>query len=218
MISGIYAKIQYNCREKLYFILTGKTEDKKRREKEYSTGDSLFEFDYFKKMDAKLLIKGERDIREYILSKGLRKWGNSNEQFEIGSENFLEYAEDLLKTYFGKKLEYKKFKYIDYEVPALPGYGNVLGQNVTDIRSLRKMCSVIKDKPAQITTKAGVGEGIRKVKTAGIIENCRLIKLNELKSVPLCHEGWFIWQMARYTYKDFPNIFKDTTSLLEDCV
>ena len=31
MISGIYAKIQYNWRDRIYFILIGKTKDKERK-------------------------------------------------------------------------------------------------------------------------------------------------------------------------------------------
>ena len=215
MISGIYAKIQYNWRDRIYFILIGKTENKERREKEYGIGDSFFKFDYFMEMNNQQLIKGENKIKEYLVSNGLTTYGNSYEQFEIGTEHNLEFAEKILENYFNKKLKYRNYKKVDYEVSALPGYGNVLGKDVTDIRPLREKCSVIKDKPAQIITKAGVGESIRKVKTAAIIENGRLIKLDEVESVPLCIEGWYIWQMAKFTYRDFPNITKKT---IYDCV
>ena len=103
MISGIYAKIQYNWRDRIYFILIGKTENKERREKTYGIADSFFKFDYFMEMNNQQLIKGEKNIKEYLLSKGLTTYGNSNEQFEIGTEHNLEFAEKILENYFNRQ-------------------------------------------------------------------------------------------------------------------
>ena len=168
-------------------LVTGKTNDMKRRMKDYRTTNSNIEFKYFKEVPANELLNEEQKLQAYCKSKGLKCWGNSIEQFEVENQ---ELTDQFMNEYFGKPFEYNKHKNANYKIATLFGE--------EDIRDHRENCWWNSRDKAMPVTKTGANEKVRKVKTNYKL-NKRFRTIERIKeiSVPTGQNAWNIIQVER---------------------
>lgn len=191
-MSGIYA-FWIICPHTIRWILTiGRCENKEDRLSDYKTTCASIEFNWFQPVPKSLLHRKEQELKRLLLKKGYRLHGNSLEQFIIGDSGDRDVTENFLSEHMNKLETKGDSKHVDYK------YTDLFGE-VKDIRDTRKKCSFISGLLAMITTKAGLTEKQRHVKTKFKTDGQGLIELDEITSVPISKPAWDVWQCATKT-------------------
>ena len=194
MMSGIYAFFQFSFNTNLLILTVGKCDNKKKRIAGYRITDAGIEFHYFKEVPKNQLRKEEKRLIKFLKNNGLKLYKNAQEQFVI--EDKIK-TEELLSDYMSLSIN-KPFKDIDYNVSTLDG-------DVEDIRNHRPTSAFIPGEPAMTTTKAGLGEKYRKVKTRFIPNGKGITQLTKPELKFIDEKSWDVWQAARmdalYEYK-----------------
>ena len=182
---GIYGFFQIDFDSGTKIINVGKCEDKEKRTDDYRGTNAKINFHYFKEVPLNQLKKAEDNIKDELRKLGYKQWGNSREQFIVDDEVV---TRQILSEYMSLSIN-NNYKHIDYE------YNTLYGET-KDIRDNRKNCAFIPRLLAMITTKVGLNEKLRYVKTLFLPNGSGINKLDDIKSVPISKDGWDVWQCA----------------------
>ena len=197
LISGLYAFFQWDFKEGVIILTTGKTENKDARESDYKVTNANISFDYWKPVNINFLHKEEKKFQKELHNSGLKYWKTSLEQFIVGNtkEDFEKAEKILLESLKKVKTKSNKHKNVQYEFGCLiDENGNIGG--TFDIRDLRKKCDLIPGEEAMIVNKAGINERTRKYLTKYRKEGRRLVEC-EPHYVNVSNIAWDIIQIVQ---------------------
>ena len=190
IVSGIYGFFQWDYDSGKLILNVGKCENKEERTGDYRGTNAQINFHYFKEVPVNQLSKAEGNIKTTLRKLGYKQWGNSTEQFIVDDEVV---TRQFLSEHMSLSIN-KNYKDIDYEYNTLDG-------ETKDIRDNRKNCSFIPRLLAMITTKAGLNEKLRYVKTWFLPDGHKINELENIKSAAISKEGWDVWQCGYKTAK-----------------
>jgi hypothetical protein len=210
--SGLYAFFQYDYKEGVFILTTGKTEDKIEREKDYQTTNSNITFEFFKPVKINFLSSEEKKFQKNLHKSGLEYWKNSKEQFVVGKtkEHMLQVENLILETLEKVKSRSRDVKGIQYKRIAFGDKdGNMFdAPKEIDIRDEREKCFFIPGKDAMIINKAGIGEKHRTILTWNILQGKKLEELSFPIRVPISNEIWDAWRVFMANIKTIKKLEK----------
>jgi len=194
--SGIYGFFQWDYDSGGKLILNvGKCENKKERTKDYRGTNAKINFHYFKEVHINQISKAEEIIKTKLKNLGYKQWGNSTEQFIVDDESV---TRQFLSEHMSLSV-IKNYKNIDYEFGTLDEH-TIGGPKVTkDIRDDILNCAFIPRLLAMLITAVGLDQNIRYVKTWFIPKGNKIIKTDNITSVPISKDAWDVWQCGYKT-------------------
>ena len=201
ILTGLYVFFSIDYETNQLILTMGKCKNQKKRLGAYKVANANIVFNFFKKYALNELVKAEAELKNIFKKAGYKKWKTSNEQFIVEDETK---TREFLSTFMETLHTRKNIKDINYNV-------STLGNDTTDIRDIRPPCTYLAGETAMVVTKAGKGEGYRKIPMKFITATSGKIKeLPKTISVHISTKLWPFVQCMRLQEKYNRKTLKET--------